>query len=133
MFFTEFKKIERLRDAKGSLCAGVPIYVHSYDYATPRLNGKTSKWLHKGCELFAVPDKDRIALAKYLLEKLEAEVLMQTGVRNLHVVSTLGTLKPAKTDDTGNTEHWANEIHPNPTGYKLIADKVSAVLNAQIT
>lgn len=130
---SEFKKIERLRDAKGSLCVDVPIYVHSYDYATPRLNGKKSQWLHKACELFAVPEKDRLALSKHLLKKLESDVLTQTGVTNLHVISTLGTLKPSKTSDTGNTEHWANEIHPNPTGYKLIAEKVAAVLNAQIT
>lgn len=55
-----------------------------------------------------------------LLTRLRT-LLLSLGLRNVHVIDTLGTLQRADVTDTGETLHWVNEIHPGAEGYRVLA------------
>jgi hypothetical protein len=47
----------------------------------------------------------------------------------MFVVDTRRTLNRARPGAVASDGDWANEIHPNTTGYKKLAQKLSARLN----
>ncbi|MDX8522073.1 SGNH/GDSL hydrolase family protein [Mesorhizobium dulcispinae] len=103
---------------------GVPIYAHCYDF--PTLNGVGAPcgygpWLKPSldfCNWPAGPGKvivhDALVQFKAVLDGLAAD-----QANKFHVVPTQGTL---------NGAHWANELHPDPTGFKMIAQKFATAL-----
>ncbi|CDX38877.1 conserved hypothetical protein [Mesorhizobium sp. SOD10] len=103
---------------------GVPIYGHCYDFPTP--NGVPAPcgygpWLKPSldfCNWPAGPGKvivhDALAQFKAMLDGLAAD-----PSNKFHVVPTQGTL---------NDTHWANELHPDPTGFRMIAQKFATAL-----
>jgi hypothetical protein len=46
------------------------------------------------------------------------------------VVDTRNTLVRANPTERGNSNDWINEIHPNLGGYRKIAARLSARINA---
>ncbi len=109
-----------------------PIITHVYDYATPRnapaLSGMIGPWLCGPLKLFDIPEEDWVAVVQELLDRFNTFLLTEVSARiaNFHVADTSGTLTPAKTTDTGATDHWENEVHPNPAGYEKLAEVFSA-------
>lgn len=137
-----YASIVALRDSASSQSQGKPIYVHTYDYPTPRNSparflgaGILGPWLYPAFLLAEVPQPMWIALSDYLLDQLAQAILAldsQSGSRALPAVSVVDTrniLKRARLGTIASDGDWANEIHPNTTGYRKLAKKLSARLN----
>jgi hypothetical protein len=112
----------------------VPAFFHSYDYATPRNAGAGfgfGPWLFKALARFEVPEADWNGVAGELFEKLQHLLgQIQSRYPHTHLVDTMGTLARAANNDTGATADWQNEIHPTKAGYKKLAAKWAAALDA---
>ena len=137
-----YAAIVAVRDSDSSLSKGKPIYVHTYDYPTPRDSparflgaGVLGPWLYPAFLLAQIPESMWLALSAYLLDRLAEGILAldsQTGTKPLpgvFVVDTRHTLDRARLGVVTSDGDWANEIHPNTTGYKKLAQKLSARLN----
>lgn len=140
-----YKDIVTLRDSAGSKSVGSPAFAHTYDYATPRdaparfigtvrLRGP---WLFKAFDGSGIDIALRQRIANHLIDSLAA-ALLELDVDNaasgkalpaFHVVDTRNTLVMANPADAGNSNDWVNEIHPNLTGYRKIAARLSAKIN----
>jgi lysophospholipase L1-like esterase len=136
----QFEELIKLRDSASSKNKNVPVFVHLYDYPTPRNSPVATfpfhmgPWLYPALSAFGVPTSDWIAVAKLLIDRL-ADVIegLATRLPSLHVVETRDTLAPAALGSTGPSGDWLNEIHPTQDGYKLLAAKYSSSVLAQIT
>jgi hypothetical protein len=145
-----YAKIVGLRDSDKSLSQGRPIFVHTYDYPTPRnapatfvgtvpilgpwlypvFNGKgKGKALDIGLQQRIV-NRVMDALAQALLDLDSAHGTPDKRLPAFHVIDTRNTLVQANPSEIGNSNDWLNEIHPNHDGYRKIADKLSAGINA---
>ena len=120
-----FQLLLQNRD-KAAVNRGIPIVLHTYDFATPRDSGaglNFGPWLCKAFTAFDIPPTDWIALAAELMGRVRRLILNIAATDpSVHVVDTQGTLQPALTSDVGPTVHWQNEIHPTRTGYRLLGD-----------
>lgn len=96
-----------------------PVITHNYDDAWPTGKGVfgPADWLKAPLERAHVPKKLHKALVATLLDRLGA------AQRQLATESALGLIVPVKTTGTlPLTEAvWANELHPTPKGFRLIA------------
>jgi hypothetical protein len=110
-----------LFSAKSDVNRGLRIVVHTYDFVTPRnaAAGPGFDWVR--CVGVRIPQDDWAALGR-TLRCVRSLIPDSNTEPSLRVVDTQGTLTPAKTTDTGPTEHWQNEIHPTRTGYRLLGD-----------
>jgi len=126
-----------------SKSADSPIFLHTYDYATPRnaptmffgAKKLTGPWIFKAFAksglALSVTMQQRVtdlmfdALAEALLSLDQAST---TGhaLTGVHVVDTRNTLVRANPAEIGNSNDWLNEIHPNAGGYRKIAARLSA-------
>ena len=106
---------------------GVPIFGHCYDFPIP--NGAhpscVGPWLKPSLDFCnwtvakgTVIVHDALAAFRDVVKRL-ADV----PANNFHLVDTQGTLKPAD---------WANELHPDPAGFKKIAQKFADALKAKL-
>ena len=100
------------------------ILSHTYDFALPSDTGykvfdlfpMTKSWLkpyldQKKISLFE--DQRQIIREILIRFKLVLKDLVKEFPENFYVVDTQGLLK---------REHWRNEIHPTPEGFRIIAD-----------
>jgi hypothetical protein len=127
----QFHEFVAARDDARSRSRGVPIFCHTYDIVTPRNAGaglNHGPWLWPALNAYAVPEADRIALARAFLERLEV-LLLTLDLPNVHVVPTQGILEPADAV-SGPSHDWENEIHPNPGGYAKLAQRYGAAIDA---
>ena len=137
-----YAAIVAVRDTDTSQSKGKPIYVHTYDYPTPRDSparflgaGVLGPWLYPAFLLEGIPETMWIAVSDYLLNQLAEAILAldsQSGSRPLpgvFVLDTRNTLNRARLGTVGSDGDWANEIHPNTTGYRKLGEKLSARLN----
>jgi hypothetical protein len=112
----------------------VPVFFHTYDFATPRNSGAGfgfGPWLFKAFSSFQVPMTDWNDVSGELFERLRKLLgQLQSKYPNTHLVDSMGTLVRAGNGDTGATADWQNEIHPTKAGYKKLAMKWAAVLDA---
>ncbi|MER9255372.1 SGNH/GDSL hydrolase family protein [Mesorhizobium sp. M0598] len=102
----------------------VPVYAHCYDFPTPDGvpapcgNGPWLKPSLDFCNWPVIRGKvivhDALVQFKTMLDGLAAD-----AKNNFHVVPTQGTL---------NDSHWANELHPDPAGFRKIAQKFATAL-----
>ena len=120
-----FQVLLQNRD-KSEVNRGIPIVLHTYDFATPRNAGaglNFGPWLFTAFKAFEIPPEDWVALEVELMGRLRRLILRIAATdASIHVVDTQGTLQPALTTDVGPTVHWQNEIHPTRTGYRLLGD-----------
>lgn len=114
-----------------------PVLMHTYDFATPRQSGvklgplKGGPWMIKACQAYGIPEADWPALSRELLTRWATQLQGYTQTYpQLRVVQTQGLLTPALTSDTGPTEDWENEIHPNKRGYRKLTPKWAQILDA---
>jgi len=132
-----YGRIVAARDAPGSVNAGKPIVVHTYDYPTPNNAPATflgfpavGPWFWRRFEDLGLADPAlRAAITDRVLDRL-AETLLGLASRFAHfqVVDTRDTLIRAAPGATGNSNDWLNEIHPNSGGYRKIADRICRLL-----
>jgi len=127
-------KLLNARDS-GSINNGKPVFLHTYDYPTPRdapAGPEMGPWLYPQMISFGIPAQDWEALATSLIEALRTmwKTLARTyAARNVVVVDSCGALAPASSSDHGVSGDWENEIHPTPHGYTLLADRWRPVLD----
>jgi hypothetical protein len=101
-----------------------PVLMHNYDDAWPTGKGLfgPADWLRAPMDAAKVPAALRRPLFKKLIRRLYAEQEMLTGDNNL------GPLLPLRTEGTlpenAPDQWWANELHPTPRGFNLLAEKV---------
>jgi hypothetical protein len=102
---------------------GAPIFVHSYDY--PVVDGRgvcaIGPWLKPSFDYCGWTDQAKCgSVLGAMMRMFDARLeMLVPGV--IHV-KTLGTVA---------ANQWANELHPNVDGFKLIAAKFSIALTAQ--
>ena len=140
-----YRDIVALRDSATSLSQGAPIFVHTYDYATPR-NAPArfigtlpiaGPWLYKafagsGIEIMLqqrISDLLIDSLATTLLALDSSNASSGKALPAFHVIDTRDTLVRANPTDIGNSNDWINEIHPNGGGYRKVAARISARIN----
>ncbi|MFZ6658130.1 SGNH/GDSL hydrolase family protein [Undibacterium sp. TJN19] len=132
-----YKKIADLR--ANSKNRDTPIVTHVYDYPTPRDAkakflgfGFVGPWLYNAMKSADIPEQNWISLADYIFEWLGSVLIdLSSKIDNFHVISnTRETLTRARLGTTGDDGDWLNEIHPNATGYKKLADVISPELQA---
>jgi hypothetical protein len=136
-------RIVALRDSPGSLSAGVPVVLHTYDYPTPRNAPATflfapvrGPWLYPVLQARGMAPALQQAVSDFLVDCL-AQALMALDARSggpqalpgVVVVDTRGTLERAAAGRPGDDADWVNEIHPNPGGYRKLAKKLATELN----
>lgn len=116
----------RLLDARDALRPKCVIVAHSYCYFQP--NGrkatgpfgllKAGPWMRpvlvsKGID----PDTEGREVARYLVDELHARLKALAAARPRFHVVDMRAMLPA--DDT----HWADEIHPSGTGFRVLAEQ----------
>ncbi len=118
----------------GGVNKDVPVFFHSYDFATARDSGAGfgfGPWLFKAFTSFQVPIADWDAVSAELFQRLQGLLgQFQSSHPNAHLVDTMGTLNRALNTDTGPTADWQNEIHPTRPGYKKLSVKWAQALDA---
>lgn len=143
-----FAEIIKIRDSEHSLSRHAPAFVHTYDYATPRnaparfIGGipMSGPWLHAVFRNSGMPIELQQRIANHLMDRLAQalwELDSERGLPTLrlpafHVVETRNTLVMANPSEIGNSNDWLNEIHPNLAGYRKLAARISAKVNAML-
>jgi hypothetical protein len=118
-----------LRDA---VLPGKPVIGHCYDYAIPNGVGTlcAGPWLQPSLEFSGYYDlAEGLAIVSSMIDGFYAMVSALAGdaANNFVLVDTRGTLQRV----CGVTDGWANELHPYPTGFTLLAQKWLVALQKQ--
>ena len=114
-----------LRDA---VLPGKPVIGHCYDYAIP--NGVPAlcagPWLQPSLEFSGYDLAEGLAIVSSMIDGFYAMVSALAGDagNNFVLVDTRGTLKRV----SGASDGWANELHPYPAGFSLLAQRFSPAL-----
>lgn len=115
---------------------GTPIFLHTYDYVTPRdaPAGPLGPWLYKALhDSYNVPSVDWNAVSDEFINRL-ADMWLSLQSKysgsNFKVINSRGSLKRADPGTPGVSNDWENEIHPTPHGYSLLAKKWRLSLDA---
>jgi hypothetical protein len=118
-----FTSILTLRDA--GINKNVPLYLHSYDYSTPRNAGvgfDLGPWLYPAMTTAGIPENEWVDVARYLIDQMANTYSSVSKLApNIFLVDTRGTLVPAALNTCGVCNNWENEIHPTPSGYSRLA------------
>lgn len=117
--------------------AATPIFIHSYDYPTPRdapsLRFVNGPWLYPALRAHRIPPALWMPVTDLLIDRL-AGVLQTLGLPNVHLIDTRGTLIRAEPGAFAESNDWRNEIHPTAAGYAKLAERwciaIEAVLAA---
>jgi hypothetical protein len=128
----QFQEFIAMRDAADSQSRGVPIFVHTYDFITPRDAGAgagSGPWLFPALMDYEVPQAVWLSLTRLFLTRLTG-LMRSMNLANFQVIDTQGTLEPADLGSTGDDHDWANEIHPNPGGYRKLGQVFAAGIEA---
>ena len=108
-----------------------PIFMHTYDYPTPRnapatFMGKdaTGPWLIKAMRSARVPSEHYVAVTKIVYDAMADTLLALDDPPNrVHTVDTRNVLLPADLDTKAVSGDWINEIHPTDAGFRKLARK----------
>ena len=102
---------------------GVPTFIHDYDFAIPTGVGVCMQgpWLKPTLDYYGWTDQTVGAGIVHDMLSRFATVLRHFAdtTPDVVLVRTQGTLEPSQ---------WANELHPTPEGFKLIAAKFQVAL-----
>jgi lysophospholipase L1-like esterase len=134
-----YSRIVSFRDREGSPNRGVPIFVHTYDYAAPScapariydLIAVDGPWLSP--RMRDVPRPMWAALSRYLIDRVaQALRSLEATLPNLVVVDTCGMLRSVEPDTRGRSGDWENEIHPSHAGYGKLAPRFAGVVDRHL-
>ena len=118
-----YESLARLRDRHAP---GLPIFVHAYDYAIPSGVGVccVGPWLKPSLEYCGWTDlKVGTLIVHQMLGRFGAMLAdFARATPDVVFVPTQGTLAAGQ---------WANELHPTPEGFQLIAAKFRAALDTR--
>ena len=111
-----------------------PVFVHVYDYPTPRnspakfLKITKGPWVYNALNLKNVPQQYWQKITDYIFDKLAETLLTLNGSNNFQVIDTRNLLTRANAGDKGNSNDWLNEIHPNANGINKLCTKINVEL-----
>jgi hypothetical protein len=118
-----YKDLDQMRQRSKTNTSAL-IITHTYDLATPRNApaGPAGPWLFKALTSYTIPPDDWCGLANLMLGRLSDLLCNEIAqeIPNMHVIKTQGLLTPAPLGSKGKVGHWANEIHPSNSGYKVL-------------
>ena len=140
----------RLREAYLSIISGLtaiannylgrtlPIITHGYDYPVPDGRGflggwwkLPGPWLKPGFVRKGHADLvTNTQLIGELIDRFNSMLADVSGLsefKHVHYLDLRGTLH----HDSQYKRHWANELHPNATGFELVARKFAAAIEDQ--
>lgn len=135
-----FNELLDLRDAK-AVNRQTPLFMHNYALLQPRDAGAGAgfgPWIEPALLRFSVPALHWLPIGQLLMQRLSvllaaliAERLQQhpAAGRIQLIDSQAAGLVLAQPGSTGNSGDFANEIHPNRTGYAKVAGCWAAVLD----
>lgn len=105
----------------------IKIISHTYDFAIPTKKGFElfdifplgESWLYPILKERGILNPDeQLSIVKSILTAFRDQlVLLDQKYNMFHVVDTQGTLQP---------KQWRNEIHPTPSGFRIISKKIKA-------
>lgn len=116
--------------------ANVPIFLNCYDTPTARnapaiRNGRS--WLFDSFVKNNIPPGYWHDLTDEIFKDVRATVEAWAYPRNnLILVPTCGTLTPAVAGETGSSNDWLNEIHPNESGWQKLAKVWQQTIKANL-
>jgi hypothetical protein len=110
----------------------VPIFGHCYDYALPNgvpAAGVFGPWLQPSFNFAYYAYADALPIVADMIDKFNSMLsgLAAVAANNFHLIDTRKTIAPNNASPNG----WANELHPYPTGFGLLADKFLAALKVR--
>ena len=122
--------------AKSYLGRSIPIVTHGYDYPIPDGRGfmggwwkLPGPWLKPGFERKGHADlaKNTVLIAQLIdrFNTMLAAVSALPEFAHVHYLDLRGTLK----HDGTYKKNWANELHPNATGFDLVTTKFANVID----
>lgn len=105
-----------------TLNASTPIFLNSYDTPTarnaPAIHG-VGPWLYTAYQKNHIDPTLWLSLTAGLFKDIQGAVEgWCNGRTSIYTVPTNGVLTAAKPDISGSSEDWANEIHPNKSGWR---------------
>ena len=114
-----------------------PFILYTYDYPMPRpakaqVAGLPAigTWLHAPLLAVDAPPALHFEIIRRVVDRLAETILaLADPAAGIHVVDTRGLLIPAQSGTEGDSNDWANEVHPNRSGYAKIAAALGAKLN----
>ena len=116
---------------------GVPLFLHTYDYVTPRnapAGLHLGPWLYKALhDRYQVPSDDWNSVADALIDRLATMWLTlatKYADRQITIVDSRGSTIRATVGSSGVSSDWENEIHPTPQGYGLLDRQWRTLLDA---
>lgn len=122
--------------AKSYLGRPIPILTHGYDYPVPDGRGflggwwkLPGPWLKPGFQRKGHDDlvKNTLVIVQ-LIDRFNTMLAAVSGLpefAHVHYLDLRGTLK----HDGTYKKHWANEMHPNATGFDLVTKKFADVID----
>lgn len=133
-----YRRLASVRDNAPGPASAAPIFVHTYDYTTPRnaparfIVATIGPWIYTALQRSQVPEYDWLAVTDYLFDTLAEGILELArpphGLPGFHVINTRKSLQRAALDTVGDSGDWLNEIHPNEDGYRKLAKKLEKKL-----
>lgn len=113
-----------------------PYVFHTYDWPVPRpakaeVMGvpAVGTWLHEPLVAVGAPADLHYEIIKRVANRvLKVITDLHDPAAGIHVVDTRGATTPALPGTTGNSNDWANEVHPNESGYAKVARLICAQL-----
>jgi hypothetical protein len=101
-----------------------PVIMHNYDNAWPTGKGVfgPADWLRAPMDRAGVPDDLRRPLFKKLVTRLRNEQELLTA--DLKLGPLVPLLSAGTLPEHSPQRWWANELHPTPAGFNLLAEKV---------
>ena len=138
----------RLKEAYASIISGlttisksfigrtIPIITHGYDYAVPDGRGflggwwqLPGPWLKPGFQRKGYADlaKNTLLIAQLMdrFNVMLAGISALPAFAHVHYLDLRGTLK----NDATYKKYWANELHPNATGFELVTQKFADLID----
>ena len=111
-----------------------PVFVHVYDYPTPRnapaklFRFKKGPWIYTALKSQSVPPEFWQQITDHVFNALAVTLLQFDGTNNFHVINTRNLLVRANASDNGTSNDWLNEIHPNSDGIEKLCKKINEIL-----
>jgi hypothetical protein len=103
-----------------------PVITHNYDKAWPTGKGVfgPADWLKLPMEKAKVPKGLRRDLFAALIDRLRSAQLALKKEREIGDMQALKTAGTIPDDPKGVEQWWANELHPTPAGFHLLAENI---------
>ena len=113
-----------------------PYAFHTYDWPMPRpakaeVMGMPAvgTWLYQPLVDVGAPADLRYEIIKRVADRvLKAITDFHDPAAGIHVVDTRGSTTPALPGTKGDSNDWADEVHPNESGYAKVAGLICAQL-----